>query len=60
MFITVERGNRFGNEVIKPLDELAQRFATLLGVKEFNARQIAGIKAIGFEVRTAATASVSL
>ena len=48
--VQVEIRNVYGNRLLYPVNETAQKFATLLGVKTFNRAQVEGMKALGYTV----------
>ena len=54
MHITVQVRSVYGNDLVYPADDAAVLFASLLGVKSFNAHQVRTIRALGYAVRVAA------
>lgn len=48
MTIQVAQKNVYGKILIYPVCEIANKFASLLGVKTFNHQQLAGIEALGY------------
>ena len=50
----------YGVSRIYPFNAVARHFADLLGVKTFNAYQIEGIRALGFQCEQVAEADVRL
>ena len=53
MHITVQVRSVYGNELVYPMDDQAALFASLLGVKSFNAHQVRVIRALGYAVHVA-------
>jgi hypothetical protein len=53
VFITVQVRSVYGNELVYPADDTAALFASLIGVKTFNARQVGQIRALGYAVHVA-------
>lgn len=56
MFITVRIKNIYGNDLIYPVDENAQRFAQLTGKKTFSKWDLRLIRELGYEVEQEAIA----
>ena len=54
MYMTVQVRSVYGNDLVYPMDETALLFASLVGAKTFNARQIGQIRALGSAVHVAA------
>jgi hypothetical protein len=54
MSITVRVKNVYGNDLVYPVDLKAHQFASLIGCKTFNRKQLVTIKALGYEVRVKA------
>lgn len=48
--IEVEVRNVYGNKLVYPANDLAHKFAKLLGVKTFNRTQVLDMKALGYVV----------
>jgi hypothetical protein len=48
--IEVEVRNVYGNKLVYPANELAHKFAKLLGTKTFNRETILGLKDMGYVV----------
>jgi hypothetical protein len=48
--IEVQVRNVYGNTLVYPANELARKFATLLGVKTFNRSQVLAMKDLGYVV----------
>lgn len=54
MAITVTVRNVYGNDLVYPADDMAARFAALIGAKTFNRSQLGQIKALGYAIHVAA------
>ena len=54
MHITVAVRSVYGNELVYPADDTAVMFASLVGAKTFNARQLGQIRALGYTVNVCA------
>lgn len=54
MFITVAVREVYGNPLVYPADDQAALFAALISAKTFNRKQLATIKALGYEIHVAA------
>ena len=54
MYMTVQVRSVYGNDLVYPADDAAVLFASLLGVKSFNAHQVRTIRALGYAVHVAA------
>ena len=54
MHITVQVRSVYGNELVYPADDQAVLFASLVGAKTFNAKQLGQIRALGYAVHVAA------
>jgi hypothetical protein len=52
--ITVAVRSVYGNDLVYPADDAAALFASLIGAKTFNRKQLATIKALGYDVHVAA------
>jgi len=52
--ITVSVRSVYGNELVYPADDTAALFASLIGAKMFNAKQIGQIRALGYAVHVCA------
>lgn len=52
MPITVQVRNVYGNDLVYPADETAEKFARLLKVKTFNAFQLGMIRSLGYAIHT--------
>ena len=48
--IEVEVRNVYGNKLVYPANELARKFAKLLGVKSFSRNHVIDMKALGYTV----------
>ena len=53
MHITVQVRNVYGNDLVYPLDDQAALFASLVGAKTFNAKQVRTIRALGYAIHVA-------
>ena len=51
--ITVAVRSVYGNDLVYPADDTAALFASLVGAKTFNARQLGQIRALGYAVHVA-------
>ena len=51
--ITVQVRSVYGNDLVHPADDQATLFASLVGAKTFNAKQVATIRALGYAVHVA-------
>jgi hypothetical protein len=54
MHITVSVRSVYGNDLVYPADDQAALFASLVGAKTFNAKQLRTIRALGYAVHVAA------
>jgi hypothetical protein len=53
MHITVQVRSVYGNDLVYPADDQATLFASLIGAKTFNARQVGQIRALGYAIHVA-------
>lgn len=51
LFIIVKLGNQYGQQVVIPVCETAQKFADLVGTKTLTRQAIEKIKALGYSVQ---------